>query len=345
MPGTGLNTDNTDYSVRNQNLNNADQSGIIYRREAESFGGRSVTTEGGSVKKAWAATKKRVSNFVVKDFLKFGIPLTWTHLRVAVGNWNYCDNLKEVGKGMLFVGAIPLKNNIDNLIGKMLKVPNRAEDNSVAFLSVVEPHETVSGKVFTPALKNPGENDDGRLLTDTHRGIKNKKGLLEESNVSISNLHCPEADFGGNLDTKSMKNGVEFIKGCVDSNKPIYIHCKAGRSRSVTYTSAYLMMHEFDNVQKALSESNKQSAYKKLLHDNGGKEGGLDPIVVLDAKLKDVLSYMKSQRVQVDVGKGKKSSILLFLLEEQNKGFNAEDKEKYMGQIQKYYGIKPKKTG
>lgn len=286
-----------------------------------------------------SSLKERIRNFVVRDFAKFAVPLTWSRLRVAVGNWHYCDNLKGVGGGSLFVGAIPLRNNIDNLIDKMKDTAEpQKKEVEVAFLSVVEPHETLAGIVYKPALERP---KGGTTVTKEH--TTHPKDETKKQNVKIENMHCPEADFSGKIQTNWMKQGVDFIKKCVDEKKPLYVHCKAGRSRSVSYMSAYLMAHEYEKVQNDLVSKGQKSALNEL-REKARKEGTTpSDIEIRAAKLKDVLAYMKSQRIQVDVGKGKMGAILLFCLENDGVVTPANRKE-YEDKILEYYKNKPKKS-
>ncbi len=40
---------------------------------------------------------------------------------------------------------------------------------------------------------------------------------------------------------EKLRNGVEFINDYRDTDKTVYVHCKAGRTRSATLVGCYLM--------------------------------------------------------------------------------------------------------
>jgi len=51
----------------------------------------------------------------------------------------------------------------------------------------------------------------------------------------------PIHDFVYSTDTDNVKQAVEFIKNFQNSGKTVYVHCKAGRTRSAMVVGCYLM--------------------------------------------------------------------------------------------------------
>ncbi len=58
--------------------------------------------------------------------------------------------------------------------------------------------------------------------------------------LGITQLHLPTLDYHRPC-TDDIARGVDFIKEQIESGKKTYIHCKAGRGRSVTIAVGYLM--------------------------------------------------------------------------------------------------------
>ncbi len=58
--------------------------------------------------------------------------------------------------------------------------------------------------------------------------------------LGITQLHLPTLDYHRPC-TDDIARGVDFIKEQVEAGKKTYIHCKAGRGRSVTVAVGYLM--------------------------------------------------------------------------------------------------------
>jgi len=61
----------------------------------------------------------------------------------------------------------------------------------------------------------------------------------------VESLHIPTPDFCPPT-TEDIKMGIEFMKKIIDSGKNVYVHCKAGRGRSVVAVVCYLV--EIDNM-------------------------------------------------------------------------------------------------
>uniref|UniRef100_A0A1B6CVP6 Phosphatidylglycerophosphatase and protein-tyrosine phosphatase 1 n=1 Tax=Clastoptera arizonana TaxID=38151 RepID=A0A1B6CVP6_9HEMI len=72
----------------------------------------------------------------------------------------------------------------------------------------------------------------------------NDKGIkfLQLSTVDIFDAPCQE----------KLSLGVKFINGFKDTNSSVYVHCKAGRTRSATLVGCYLMMKHGWNPKEAV---------------------------------------------------------------------------------------------
>ncbi|GMT12725.1 hypothetical protein PFISCL1PPCAC_4022, partial [Pristionchus fissidentatus] len=53
--------------------------------------------------------------------------------------------------------------------------------------------------------------------------------------------HVPMTDFFGSTGRQEMEGAVGFIKQIAKDGKSVYVHCKAGRTRSATVATCYLM--------------------------------------------------------------------------------------------------------
>jgi len=61
----------------------------------------------------------------------------------------------------------------------------------------------------------------------------------------VESLHIPTPDFCPPT-TKEIKMGIDFMRRIIATGKSVYVHCKAGRGRSVVAVVCYLM--EVDNM-------------------------------------------------------------------------------------------------
>ncbi len=124
----------------------------------------------------------------------------------------------------LYLGRIPLKNRDDHTRLKELGI--------TSVLSVVEKFENHSVSLFS----DPVTPDDW-------------KGL------NVSHLQIESRDFSP-LSTSSIARGVQFIADEIGAGKKVYVHCKAGRTRSCAIIVAYLMKYfpeKFASVEEAIA--------------------------------------------------------------------------------------------
>lgn len=116
----------------------------------------------------------------------------------------------------IIIGAIPLNNH-----GHIKKI---IEDEKVtAVLTLLEPFEINSKGWFSSPVKPAEWNHNG-----------------------ISHKHIHALDFLP-LTQQQIIDGVTFLKEQIKNNKKIYVHCKAGRGRSVTVVVCYLLQRDLDS--------------------------------------------------------------------------------------------------
>ncbi len=101
----------------------------------------------------------------------------------------------------------------------------------------------------------PSRRDLQRLAVSGVRGIVN---LCEEHRgdpallaaLQLTALHLPTLDFH-RPSADDIARGAAFIKDQISANHRVYVHCKAGRGRSVAVAMGYLM----DTRQISASEA------------------------------------------------------------------------------------------
>lgn len=68
----------------------------------------------------------------------------------------------------------------------------------------------------------------------------------------IAHLHIDAKDFVP-LTTEQIESAVEFIREHIQKGGKVYVHCKAGRGRSATVVTCYLLKYGgYDSVSEAL---------------------------------------------------------------------------------------------
>ncbi|VDL88906.1 unnamed protein product [Schistocephalus solidus] len=66
-------------------------------------------------------------------------------------------------------------------------------------------------------------------------------GPAEAASRGLKYLSLPVADFSGVPTTSQANEGIDFIDSCRNSGSSVYIHCKAGRTRSAFLVTCYFM--------------------------------------------------------------------------------------------------------
>jgi atypical dual specificity phosphatase len=78
--------------------------------------------------------------------------------------------------------------------------------------------------------------------------VHHQSGLY--SRLGVEQLHLPTIDFDAPA-LEDLKKGVAFIRRHAQEGKTVYVHCKAGRGRSVALCLAYMVAHEDMTPQEA----------------------------------------------------------------------------------------------
>lgn len=74
-----------------------------------------------------------------------------------------------------------------------------------------------------------------------------RKRDWEDANIAYH--HIPMRDFTGCASTSDLQLALKFMSQITSNGKSIYVHCKAGRSRSASVAVCYLM-HQYDFTQE-----------------------------------------------------------------------------------------------
>ena len=69
--------------------------------------------------------------------------------------------------------------------------------------------------------------------------------------LNVKNLRIPTVDFNNAPTLSQINKSLKFIDG-MDDCKSVYVHCKAGRSRSSVVVLCYVMAKYGHNVQSAI---------------------------------------------------------------------------------------------
>lgn len=138
----------------------------------------------------------------------------------------------------LILGRLPLKNTNDHILLK--------EEGVGAILSLVEGFENKSlGLLSDPVTPKDWES------------------------LGIDQLQIQTADFSP-LTTDSIKKGVEYIEKQQALGKKVYVHCKAGRTRSAAVIVAHLRKkhpEQFKTVEESVQFVKEKRPFIKLQKD------------------------------------------------------------------------------
>ncbi|CAH1797392.1 unnamed protein product [Owenia fusiformis] len=97
-------------------------------------------------------------------------------------------------------------------------------------------------KKMIPQLVN-GEDIRGVVtLTEDYEMPERFVPTFEDwKQAGVDQLKISTKDFVSSPNQSELRQGVEFILRFVDNGGSVYVHCKAGRSRSATLVGCYLM--------------------------------------------------------------------------------------------------------
>ncbi|XP_030833055.1 phosphatidylglycerophosphatase and protein-tyrosine phosphatase 1-like isoform X2 [Strongylocentrotus purpuratus] len=96
------------------------------------------------------------------------------------------------------------------------------------------------------------ENVKGVIsLNEDHELRRHAPTVEEWKNHGIEHLQLPTVDFTEAPSLEYLERGVEFIQQHANDGSSVYVHCKAGRTRSATLVGCYLMMMNHCTPQEA----------------------------------------------------------------------------------------------
>lgn len=142
------------------------------------------------------------------------------------GGHHWWDVVFEKGNAKIILGAMPLQGGARNDADEIEKLIGA--DGGV--LSVVESFENKSSGWFFFPVK--------------------PKVWLEKG---VHHLQLPTADFHA-ISEELIDRGVEYIRSKISQGKSIYVHCKAGKSRSALMVMCYLMRYEKMTADEAFKQ-------------------------------------------------------------------------------------------
>lgn len=74
----------------------------------------------------------------------------------------------------------------------------------------------------------------------------------EWEKLGVETLYLPTVDLVAAPSQADLVRGVEFIKKHADANQSVYVHCKAGRTRSATLAACFLIKNYGWTSEKAV---------------------------------------------------------------------------------------------
>uniref|UniRef100_A0AC35U326 TYR_PHOSPHATASE_2 domain-containing protein n=1 Tax=Rhabditophanes sp. KR3021 TaxID=114890 RepID=A0AC35U326_9BILA len=92
---------------------------------------------------------------------------------------------------------------------------------------------------------------------------------MEEQDWAVKGIkfhHVPMTDFTGSTSRQEVVGAVDFIDNINKDGKTVYIHCKAGRTRSATVAMCYLL-HKYDYMPNVAFEFLKQKRDQVMLRN------------------------------------------------------------------------------
>ncbi len=101
----------------------------------------------------------------------------------------------------------------------------------------VDEHVAVGALPSARLLRQLADADISALVNLCVEFSGNERRLAA---LGITQLHLPTLDYHRPC-TDDIARAVEFIEAQIEAGKKTYIHCKAGRGRSVTIAVGYLM--------------------------------------------------------------------------------------------------------
>ncbi|RUR13063.1 dual specificity protein phosphatase family protein [Legionella sp. km772] len=124
----------------------------------------------------------------------------------------------------------------------------------------------------------------------------------------IEHQHLPFTDFASNADPHLVIQTLEKMSAVYNNMGSVYIHCKAGRSRSALITALFLCVNE-ESIKQKLVQAKDDSALEQILIDTVNEIQSIrsqvsvekDKLTLGTQVLKHYISYWTKQHSRLDL--------------------------------------------
>lgn len=200
-----------------------------------------------------------------KSWLFRAVSMIGTEIMVGTGYWKPYNQISEG----LFVGMIPRKESrmFSNMQNQDLGILDLVDEANKKLVKANKKERPL--KLIVSAVESK-EFDPNSYLT-----VKEMVRKEDWENRGIERHDISMADFTANVGNDKLIKTVLRIRKCILDGGSVYIHCKAGRSRSMMITAIYLLLFgpnpesrhpmSLEEAKKLLAETRKQV---KLEDDN-----------------------------------------------------------------------------
>nr|XP_058960311.1 phosphatidylglycerophosphatase and protein-tyrosine phosphatase 1-like [Pocillopora verrucosa] len=118
------------------------------------------------------------------------------------------------------------------------------ESSTKRWYDRIDTHILLGALPFKSQTKELVENENVRGVVTMNedyelRYFSNSKE--EWASWGVTQLHLATVDFNNAPSQEMLRKGVEFIEEMNQNQNSVYVHCKAGRGRSATLATCYIM--------------------------------------------------------------------------------------------------------
>lgn len=91
-----------------------------------------------------------------------------------------------------------------------------------------------------------------KFIVNCSKDIEENKFGIENIRINVDDKPSVSHDIDNNIIFNALDSTVEYIHKCLLTNKPVLVHCRAGKQRSATIVGAYLMKYGEVDIDKAV---------------------------------------------------------------------------------------------
>jgi protein-tyrosine phosphatase len=91
--------------------------------------------------------------------------------------------------------------------------------------------------------------EDFEALSNTFFSVPVIAENWKRADIAYQRLRCPDMKA---MTVKELSLAADWVHSHISSNKTVYVHCKAGRGRSVMVAMAYLIRYHKKSLKQAL---------------------------------------------------------------------------------------------